>query len=69
MIVFSIGSHVIIQRLLIIVLIPSFFISMNEKSFERYRPISSIIYHNHNRMESGFPPTSGQIPSTSGSSD
>ena len=31
--------------------------------------MSSIAYQNSNKMESGFPQTSGQLPPTSGSFD
>ena len=51
------------------ILISSSFLLMKKTSSEHYCFIFSNIHQNDDEIESGFPPTSGQIPPTSGSSD
>ena len=47
----------------------SYIILMKKTSSERHCFIFSNIYQNNDNIGSGFPPTSGQMPPTSGSSD
>ena len=69
MLVLSVASWVIISMLWIIILTSSSFISVGKTSSEHHCFIFSNIYQNNDKMGSGFPPTSGLIPPTSGSSD
>ena len=48
--------------------LPRLFIIIFKISFGFYIFLFSNLYENNNYMGSGFPPTSGQIPPTSGSS-
>ena len=66
MLVFSV---VIISRLSIIILRPTYFMPMNKACFGHYCDIFSNIYQNNNKRGAGFPSTSGQIPPTFGYSD
>ena len=69
MLVLSVASWVVISRLWIIILIPSSFILMKKTSSEQYCFIFPNIYLNGDKFGSGFPPTCGQIPPTSFSSE
>ena len=68
MLVFSVVSWVIFSRLWVTIRIPSKFILLKNIQFEHCF-IFLNIYQNNDKMESGSPPTSDQIPPTSGSSD
>ena len=69
MLIFSMASWVIIQGCNSDSDIYLVHISINKTSFEHYCLICSYIVQNKNKMGSGCPPSSGQIPPTSGSSD
>ena len=58
MLIFSVASWVMICRFMEM-LIPTKFILTKETSFEHNCFILYNIYQNINKMESGFPPTSG----------
>ena len=63
MLTFSVASWVFMLWLLIQIVIPTYFTSMNKTCFEHSCHIFSYIYQNNNNMGSGFPqtntPTSG----------
>ena len=66
---FSVTPLVIFSRLWIRTPTPNLSILMKKTSSEHYCLIFSNIYENIDKIESGFLPTSGKIPLTSGSSD
>ena len=67
--IFIVASWIIISRLLNIPLIPTYLIAISKISFEHNCLMFPNISQNSNQIGSGFPPTSDQIPLTSGSSD
>ena len=69
MLISSVASCVILTGLWIMILITTQFILMKKTSFEHYYCILSNTYQNNNKMECGFPPTSGQISPSSGYCD
>ena len=69
MLILIVASWVTIPKLSIITVIPTCPKSMYKKSFKHYFLMFSTIYQNLNKMRIGFPPTSVQISSLSGSSD
>ena len=68
---FSVASfgYANMNMLRIIILISTYFILIKKTSFEHCCCMLSNIHQTINIMGSGFPPTSGQIPQTSGPSD
>ena len=63
MLVFSVAS------LWVKILIHFQVILMKKTPFEHYCSIFSDVYQNNDKLLNDFPPTSGLIPPTSGSSD